>query len=109
MPLIDTEEKEQKVPELNFPVNIKTHSTIFNDAIEDIDIVAESVTFDIENKNFIITGESDLSKAHVEIVGDEETNITVESEDKIKAKYGDDFKSYVMPQGGLIYPCLEKK
>jgi len=29
--------------------------------------------------------------------------------DKIKAKHGDDFESYVMPQGGLIYPCLEKK
>jgi hypothetical protein len=27
--------------------------------------------------------------------------------DKIKSKHGDDFKAYVMPQGGLIYPCLE--
>ncbi len=28
--------------------------------------------------------------------------------DKIRAKQGNDFKAYVMPQGGLIYPCLEK-
>jgi nickel-dependent lactate racemase len=28
--------------------------------------------------------------------------------EKIKAKYGENFKSYVMPQGGLIYPCLRK-
>ena len=28
--------------------------------------------------------------------------------DKIKARHGEDFKSYVMPQGGLIYPCLRK-
>lgn len=28
--------------------------------------------------------------------------------DRIKAKHGEDFKSYVMPQGGLIYPCLKK-
>ncbi|MCJ7459344.1 MAG: nickel-dependent lactate racemase [candidate division Zixibacteria bacterium] len=27
--------------------------------------------------------------------------------DKIKSKHGDDFKTYIMPQGGLIYPCLE--
>jgi nickel-dependent lactate racemase len=28
--------------------------------------------------------------------------------DRVKKKHGDDFKSYVMPQGGLIYPVLEK-
>lgn len=28
---------------------------------------------------------------------------------KIMAKQGNDFKAYVMPQGGLIYPCLDKK
>ncbi len=28
--------------------------------------------------------------------------------ERIKAKHGEDFKSYVMPQGGLIYPCLRK-
>ncbi|MFQ6003502.1 MAG: nickel-dependent lactate racemase, partial [Candidatus Zixiibacteriota bacterium] len=26
----------------------------------------------------------------------------------VKDKHGNDFKSYVMPQAGLIYPCLEK-
>ncbi len=26
----------------------------------------------------------------------------------VKDKHGDDFRSYVMPQAGLIYPCLEK-
>lgn len=25
---------------------------------------------------------------------------------KIRAKHGEDFKAYVMPQGGLIYPCM---
>jgi len=28
--------------------------------------------------------------------------------DWVKNKHGSDFKSYVMPQAGLIYPCLEK-
>jgi nickel-dependent lactate racemase len=28
--------------------------------------------------------------------------------EKIKAKHGEDFKSYVLPQAGLIYPCLRK-
>ncbi len=87
LPLIEGEEKEQKVPELNFPVNIKTSTAIFNDAIEDVDIVAESVTFEIDKKSFVINGESDLSNASIEIKADDETNITIDSDDKIKAKY----------------------
>ncbi|MCH8907447.1 MAG: hypothetical protein IH840_10195, partial [Candidatus Heimdallarchaeota archaeon] len=47
LPLIDIEEKQQKIPELNFPVNIKTTSEVLNDAIEDVDVVGESVMFEV--------------------------------------------------------------
>ena len=77
LPLIDGEDKEQKVPELNFPINIKTNSALFNSAIEDVDIVAESVTFDADATGFIINGESDLSNANIEIKADEDTIIKV--------------------------------
>lgn len=87
LPLINNEEKEQKVPELNFPVTIKTSTEIFNDAIEDVDIVAESVTFSVDKTSFNITGESDLSKADIEIKSDDDTKIIIDSDDKIKAKY----------------------
>jgi proliferating cell nuclear antigen len=101
LPLIDTEEKEQKIPELNFPVNIKTTSSIFNNAIEDVDIVAESVTFDVSSKAFIITGESDLSKAKVEISADEDTTISIESDDKVKAKYSVEYLKKIMDASKL--------
>jgi proliferating cell nuclear antigen len=87
LPLIESEGREQRVPELSFPASVKTSTSIFNNAIEDIDIVAESVTFEVEKKVFIIKGESDLSKAQIEINADDETNITVDTNDKIKAKY----------------------
>jgi proliferating cell nuclear antigen len=87
LPLIETEGREQKVPELNFPVTIKTSTSIFNNAIEDIDIVAESVTFEVDKKGFSIKGESDLSKAQIDINADDQTTLTVEGNDKIKAKY----------------------
>jgi proliferating cell nuclear antigen len=87
LPLIESEGREQRVPDLSFPASIKTSTAIFNNAIEDIDIVAESVTFEVEKKVFVIKGESDLSKAHIEINADDETAITVDSNDKVKAKY----------------------
>jgi len=87
LPLIETEGRDQKIPELSFDAVIKTTTTIFNNAIEDIDIVAESVTFEVDKKGFSIKGESDLSKAQIDINPDEETVLTVEGNDKIKAKY----------------------
>jgi proliferating cell nuclear antigen len=67
LPIIELEEKDQKVPSLKFPVHIKTSCKMFDDAIADADIVSESVTLSAEKDKLFITAEGDLSKAHVEI------------------------------------------
>ena len=86
IPLLDIEEKTQKIPELNFPVTVSTSSSILNDAIEDAGIVAESVAFGLSENKFIISAEGDLSKANIEISPDDETKIKSENSNA-KAKY----------------------
>jgi len=87
LPIIELDEKEQKIPDLKFPVAIKLPSTILNDAIEDVDVVAESVTFVAESKKFAINAEGDLSQANIEIKESDNTMIKVEGNEKIKSKY----------------------
>lgn len=87
LPLIDIEESEQKVPNLSFPVVISTASHVLNDAIDDADIVAESVTFAAEPEKMIISAEGDLSKASIDIQADELTKITSDTKAAVKAKY----------------------
>jgi len=87
LPIIETEEREQKVPELVFPVTIKTTSTVLNEAIEDVDIVADSVSFGAERGIFTITAEGDLSKAKIEIKEGDGTSISTDSLELVKAKY----------------------
>ncbi|MCB9358413.1 proliferating cell nuclear antigen (pcna) [Candidatus Woesearchaeota archaeon] len=87
LPIIELEEKEQKVPELNFPVEIKTKSVILTNAIEDVDIIADSVSFMAEGKKFTVMAEGDLSDAKIEIEEGEDTNIKAGENDKVKAKY----------------------
>jgi len=70
---------------LNFPVSIKTTADIINDAIEDVDIVADSVTFQAEPNKFTVEAEGNLSNAHIEIPSDDTTKI--ESPEKTRAKY----------------------
>jgi proliferating cell nuclear antigen len=85
LPLIDLEEKEQKVPDLKFKTTITCPSTTLNDAIEDVEIIAESVSFMAEDKKFIVSASGDSSKAMVEIKADE--GIVIKTEEKVKSKY----------------------
>ena len=85
--VIDMDEKEQRVPELKFPVAVKTTSSILNDAIEDADIVGESVSFNVDGKKFHMEAEGDLSNSRTDVKEDADTKIISESKEKIRAKY----------------------
>ena len=87
LPIIELEEKDQKVPDLKFQATITTQSSILNDAVADADIIAESVTFEAEPQKFTINAEGDLSKAKIEIQETENTKIAVEASEKLKSKY----------------------
>ena len=87
LPLIDLEEKEQKVPDLKFPITIKTSSSILNEAIADADVVGESVTFIAEPKKFTLHAEGDLNQAKIEIKEDDYTKIDADVDEKVRAKY----------------------
>jgi len=87
IPIIELEDKEQKVPELEFPISIRTNSSTLNEAIEDVDIIAESVSFICEDQKLMLHATGDLSKANIEILQNEDTKIENKSSGKTKAKY----------------------
>jgi len=87
LPIIELEEKEQKIPDLKFPVNVKIPSSMLNDAIEDANIVAESVTLEAEAKKFTINAEGDLSQAKIEMSASDDVKISIEGSSKIRSKY----------------------
>ncbi len=87
LPIIELEDKEQKIPDLKFPVSIKMPSKVLNEVIEDADIVAESVSFEAEPKKLNILAEGDLSQAKIEIKESDSNKIEVEGSGKVKSKY----------------------
>lgn len=101
LPLIDIEEKEQKIPELKFPVTIKLSSNMLDEAIEDADIIAESVNFIVEKNKFTILAEGDLSKVNIEIPKGENVNIAVETDDTVKSKYSIEYLKKIMQASKL--------
>ncbi len=87
LPIIDIEEKEQRIPNLTFPVTISMPSSTLNDAISDVDIIAESVSFAAEPERFSIMAEGDLSKAHIDMKAGDDITVRSETTAKVKAKY----------------------
>lgn len=87
LPLIDIEGKEQKIPDLSFPVTIETASELLNEAVEDVDVVGESVSFIADKGTFTISSEGDLSNAKIVVKKGDETKITINTDSTIKSKY----------------------
>lgn len=94
LPLIDIEEKEQKVPELSFNTTIVTQSSVLNDGIDDVDIIGESVTLASKEGMFSISSKGDLTKADVDIPADNVTKVVVEEDSK--AKYSIEYLKKMM-------------
>lgn len=85
LPLIEVEDREQKVPDLSFPVSIEAESGIFNEAINDAEIVSESVSFVAEPGKLSLLAEGDLNTAVIEIK--ESNSAKISAKEKVKAKY----------------------
>lgn len=94
IPIIELEEKEQKIPELNFTANAGFPADMLSDAIEDADIVAESVSFIAEPDKMTIEASGDLSKAKIEVPSSEDVKIM--ATDKVKAKYSIEYLKKMM-------------
>ena len=86
LPLIDIEEKDQKIPELTFPITVELPSDSFNEAIDDADTVAESVILVAEEGMFKLVAEGDnMSTAQIEISGNDSNKIEVK--ENARSKY----------------------
>lgn len=101
LPLLDLEEKEQRIPNLTFPCSVETFSSTLSDAIEDANIVAESVTLSLEPQKFVISAEGDSSKANIEITAENRTKISSNTTAKIKSKYSIEYLKKMM-QGSKL-------
>lgn len=73
--LLDIEEREQKIPSLKFNARIETNTILFNDAIEDMDVISDSLSFQAMSDKFTIQSEGNISSGKVEIDADEETSV----------------------------------
>lgn len=108
MPILESDVREQKIPQLEANVTVTTPSLVISDAVEDVGIVADSVTFAVDKNTMSIQAEGDLSKAHIEIPSDEGTSIKTQATDPVKAKYSIEYLKKIIA-GSKISDNVELK
>lgn len=90
IPLINMDHSEQKMPNLSFSTRVEMSAAQFDDAIEDVGVIAESVALVVKGGKFLVNSENNMSDARVELPGTEGTSITTDSEG-VLAKYSMDY------------------
>ena len=100
LPLIDLDDKPQKVPQLSAKASINLPSTTLSEAIDDMDIVSESVTFKVDNDSLTILAAGDLKNADVVIGKDDSVVITTDGEHK--SKYSIEYLKKMIQGGKLV-------
>ena len=101
LPIIELDEREQKVPDLKFNAIIKCPSLVLNEAVEDADIVSESVMFEAEPKKLNLLAQGDLSKAMIELNENDNIKVDAKGTSKIRAKYSIEYLKKMMAASKL--------
>ncbi len=81
--LIEIDEKDQKIPNLKFPVKIAANTLLFDEAITDMSVISESVTFIAEKNKLTLQSSSTINSANVEMPLSKNADIG----SSIKSKY----------------------
>lgn len=90
IPLINLDATEQRIPTLKFSTRVDMPSEQFDEAVEDVSIIAESVALKIKDGRFYINSENNLSEASVELPSTESISVKTDGED-VMARYSMDY------------------
>ena len=101
LPILELENKEQKIPDLKFPVSVTLPSAMLENAISDVDIVGESVSFEADPSSFNVSAEGDLSQARIEMKNGIDAKVESLSSAKLKAKYSIEYLKKIVGGGKL--------
>ncbi|MBT6995373.1 proliferating cell nuclear antigen (pcna) [Candidatus Woesearchaeota archaeon] len=91
---------DQKVPELDFPGSVELNTFVFNDAIDDMDIISDSIILNLSREGLMMESVGNTSDAKANLSVKEDGNLVC-SEDPIKSKYSIEYLKKIAKGGKL--------
>tara|TARA_Y100000310_G_scaffold222112_1_gene223768 strand:+ start:2019 stop:2765 length:747 start_codon:yes stop_codon:yes gene_type:complete len=98
--LLDMDEKEQKIPDLSFTAKVDMGALAFDEAVGDMDIISDSVSFTGEDNELRVQAVGNVNEGSVVIGNDEETSIILDSE-SVKSRYSVEYLKKIIKGGKL--------
>lgn len=100
--VLESEDREQKEPSLEFGSTITTPSNVLNDTVEDAAVImADSISFVSEPKKITFLAESDLNQVKIELTEADDVVIQHSGESTIKAKYSIEYLKKIVASSKL--------
>lgn len=87
LPLLDIDEREQRIPNLEFDLKITLPASDFTDAIDDTSIVSDSLSLACDKKMFRISASGDLTDADIEIPSGNGVTIELTGQEQHRSRY----------------------
>ena len=97
--LINIQEKKQKIPDLDFKCMVEMPSSLFDEAIEDMDVVSDSVAFEIHDDTFNVQAAGNISTAKVSFKANE--LIKIKSKENSRSRYSVEYLKKIIKGGKL--------
>lgn len=97
--LINLEEERQKVPELDFKCRVEMPSNLFDEAVEDMDVVSDSVAFEISDNVFNIQAAGNISTAKVSFKSND--IVKIDSKENVRSRYSVEYLKKIVKGGKL--------
>ena len=98
------EDERQKVPNLDFKTRIEIPSNLFNEAVEDMDVVSDSVAFEVKDRIFSIQAAGNLSTAKVSFK--ENDNLVIDSNENVRSRYSLEYLKKIIKGSKLNDMCF---
>jgi proliferating cell nuclear antigen len=97
--LINMQEERQKIPELDFKSIIEMPSSLFDEAIEDMDVVSDSVAFEVNEDVFNIQAAGNISTAKVSFKSNDK--IRINTKENSRSRYSIEYLKKIIKGGKL--------
>lgn len=97
--LLNLEDTEQKIPDLSFTAKAVIPTANFDEAVEDMDIVAESVALIAHPESFTVKAEGNLNAANV--VMNKSSTVEIDAGEEIISKYSLEYLKKMIKGGKL--------
>ena len=91
LPTLDIKSENPPIDQLAFTGRVDLESGVFEQGVEDADVVADSMVFELNKEAFKLRAKGDISSAELELKKGENGLINLEASEAMRARYPIDY------------------